>query len=307
MHRTQPSIYQAYTARRFIGIIIAAITIVCSVTAQRGSPVYESWQQLERELDTSSLPITFVDSLRSALETPEQLGRKTEAFAAPPVPEKIVLEASWGPFRAGYGILAYEPDSVSRRATVSLAVVTNDFISSLFRVRNFLRTVIDLNGLYPVIAEERIEEGKYRARRWALFDNERGLVFSGSRKRPQVEAPPFTNDLLSLQFRARFRSVQPGDTFSEFCYVQGHVYDVLFTCTGQERVETPLGVFDCIILEPRLTGNGRNFSRRDRVRLWISKDERRILVKVKAKVSFGAISGDIVYYERANDILTRKK
>ena len=58
---------------------------------------------------------------------------------------------------------------------------------------------------------------------------------------------------------------------------------------GRERVKTPAGTFDCVVIEPMLKAGGI-FKNKGRLVIWLTDDERRMPVLMKSKVAIGSIS-----------------
>ncbi|MBI3539470.1 MAG: DUF3108 domain-containing protein, partial [Candidatus Eisenbacteria bacterium] len=58
---------------------------------------------------------------------------------------------------------------------------------------------------------------------------------------------------------------------------------------GRQRVETPAGTFDCVVIEPILKAGGI-FKNSGRLVIWLTDDDRRIPVMMKSKVTIGSIS-----------------
>jgi hypothetical protein len=285
----------ARAARASILVLVAVAAL--SLARRDDKEEIEQWADLEALVDTTGFSHSFIDSLARHKAVDAGRSLRTIEQHVPVAAEKVVLEASWGPFKAGYGILTTSPDPARGQLRLSVKAVTTRFISALFKVRDYLQSSVDMQGLYPVFHQEHIREGRYRAKRWALFDHAGGVVHSSKKRYRRVEAEPFVHTLLTLLYHVRNMRLAPGDTFTVACYVQGKVYPVFFNCRRKDLVKTKAGDFECVELEPVLTGTGRNFSRRDRVRLWLTDDERHMLVKVRSKLKVGAVNAELVHYE----------
>lgn len=273
--------------------------VFTSVTlAARDSNASENWAELAAAVDTTGFSRAFVDSLRGVDSVIH--GEALRRIAAPVFSnhETLVFEASWGIVRAGYGVIETHVDSAGGTARISLRAVSNRFVSGLYRVRDLLRSTVSLEGVYPLFFEEHIEEGRYKRKRWALFDHARGITFTSSRRKPRIETPAYTHDFVSLLYFLRTMAIAPGDTFSLSCYVQGKVYPVFFECTKRDTLKTSIGSQPCLVLEPRIVADGRNFSRRDRVRLWLTDSPEHVLVRINAKLNVGSVNGELIHYRR---------
>ncbi|MBW2193775.1 MAG: DUF3108 domain-containing protein, partial [Deltaproteobacteria bacterium] len=64
----------------------------------------------------------------------------------------------------------------------------------------------------------------------------------------------------------------------------------------KEKIKVPGGTYNTYVLEPELEHIGGVFekSKNAKIRLWVTADERRILVKVKSKVVVGSFTGELI-------------
>jgi hypothetical protein len=285
--------------------LVAAALLLGAACAAAADDNAERWVELEPKVDTAGFPAAFIDSLRTVSNVVHGASLRSIPSAVFDEPEKVVLEARWGPFRAGYAIMHFGGDPASGLARTSVIAVTTRLISRLYKVRDFIRSTMDLAGVYPLFFEEHIEEGRYKKARWTLYDHAGGAVYSNKKNHEHAETPAFAFDYLSLLCYLRSLPLAPGDTFSLECYVQGKVYSVFFRCGERDRVRTELGEFDCVVLEPKFVAEGRNFSRRDRVHLWLTDDPLHALVKVRAKLKVGSVDGELIYYQRGGEVKDR--
>lgn len=255
------------------------------------------WVTIEQEFERLLFPGSFGDSLKSAKNVqfrPAMRSVKKGPFVAG---EKLFYEVGWGPMNAGYGIVSCEPDPQKPVYHLSAKGFTNPFTSSFFKVRDYLRCVVDTAGLYPFFFEEHIREGKFKANRWILFDHEKKMAYTGRRGKEEVEAPAFTHSILSLFYSLRSRRHKPGDTMTLDCFVQDKNYRVFFTCTQRETIEVGAGRFNCVVLEPRLEGQGRVFTKKDKIRIWLTDDDHAVPVMVKSKIAIGSIGVKLIDYQ----------
>jgi hypothetical protein len=56
----------------------------------------------------------------------------------------------------------------------------------------------------------------------------------------------------------------------------------------RERITVPAGTFDAIVIQPVIKTKGV-FSEEGRAELWLSDDERRLILQMKSRLSFGSI------------------
>ena len=257
----------------------------------------ERWFEAELEVNDSGFPASFIDSLRQAKNVSYRAALRAIPSSLYLRREKLVLTASWGPVTAGWAMLCATPDSADLTTDFAIKAVTNRFVSAFFRVRDYICSTIDARGLYPVFFQEHIREGRYADRRWALYDQANRTVYSNRKGSGTVSIKLFSQDFMSVLYYIRSRSLTPGDTFSVPCYVHGKNYDVFFRCGKRKEIDTKAGTFDCISVEPTLVGEGRNFSKKDKLILWLTDDDRHMPVYVKSKIKVGSVVGELIHYE----------
>jgi hypothetical protein len=64
---------------------------------------------------------------------------------------------------------------------------------------------------------------------------------------------------------------------------------VVLEVLGRDTLDVPAGRFDCLVVRPVIKGGGI-FREQAEGKLWISNDERRLVVQIKSKFLFGAIT-----------------
>ena len=75
---------------------------------------------------------------------------------------------------------------------------------------------------------------------------------------------------------------------------------VIVEVQAREKVQTPMGTFDTLRVEPKVFGS--LLKRKGRMLIWLSADERQLPVRIKAMVSVGSITGTLqsVTYQKQN-------
>lgn len=257
------------------------------------------WEEAENEVGHLRFPGSFFDSVRTANGIPDNRGLRKYGKLPFTGKEKLVFDGGWGFIRAGYAILeagnSREDPSI---LLLSGKVVTNNFVSAFYKVRDFVLSVTDAQGLYPYTFEQDVREGKYRTRRWTVYDHVNGRVYDNKKRDEPFEISMFSQNYLSLLYYLRTFDVAPGDTFSINCFVHGKDYPYLFKVVEREEIKVDAGRFKCLKIEPRLMGEGRGFTKRDKMTIWVTDDEYHMPVCVKAKIALGSLSAKLLYYER---------
>ena len=66
-----------------------------------------------------------------------------------------------------------------------------------------------------------------------------------------------------------------------------------------EIIKSPFGNVDCLVFQPSLQ-NGRVFEDEESMRIWISNDESRALLRVEVEIWAGTIKAILKSYEKSN-------
>ncbi|HEY2955028.1 MAG TPA: DUF3108 domain-containing protein [Candidatus Eisenbacteria bacterium] len=224
----------------------------------------------------------------------------------PPAPgSSDVLPAVTEPFRAGeslrfsvqYGFIhagsAYlEVPQVgewngSEAYTLVARAESNSFFSRFYKVRNRIESIWDRRGQYSLRYSENRREGGYRAKSQIVFDHQRNEAhYSNGQTYP---IPPQVQDALSSFYFTRFQALPIGGSVVFDYHASRKSQPLEVRVLGRDRVTTPAGTFNCVVIEPMLKAGGI-FKSKGRLVIWLTEDEHRMPVMMKSKVAIGSIS-----------------
>lgn len=266
----------------------------------RHSPLVDSAASDVRAVDSSA-----VDALdqrdvpgETLLPKPEEIPldelREIEnrAFG---VGEKLVFEISYGPIKAGTAVMEVK-EIVELKGRDCYRVIStaksNRFFSSFFRVEDRAESFIDVKGIFSWRFEKHLREGKYRADRFAEYDQVHHIVTTN---KGQMEVPPYVQDVLSALYYVRTQELAVGQPL----FVDNHsgrkLYPLKVKVHRREQVTVPAGTFDCFVTEPILKAGGV-FKHKGRIWVWLTADEKRMPVLMKSKVIIGSIDAKLKSY-----------
>lgn len=133
----------------------------------------------------------------------------------------------------------------------------------------------------------------HRERREIVFDHTHGAAGTkiDGKPIPWLPVPKDVLDPLSAIYAYRIHPA-PGGKPPELPVTDGEkVLTARMEIRGLERVTTPAGSFDTVVVEPHIEGLGGIFRRSPNaeIRLWITRDRWRRLVKMRTKVAIGSV------------------
>ncbi len=256
------------------------------------------WKDAIRELDTLPYSSRFIDSLKNKFSIYNQKDLRT---LIPRVPvcknETLVYEVSWGHIFAGNLIITTDYDSANKTIRIGGKAVSSKFVGAFYKMRDYVISTIDANGLYPLFFEQHLREGRrYKSDGWVLYDLQNKKVLIHNKLDKNFETPQFTQDYLSILHYIRNKNFQPGDTITQHLFINKEIHPMFLSCIDKEVIETDSGNINTLKLEPRLVGEGRAFNKRDKIEVWLTDDSMSIPVLIKSKIKFGRITAKLIWH-----------
>jgi hypothetical protein len=176
-------------------------------------------------------------------------------------------------------------------------------IFKLFYVKDNWGTYLDTAKIIPYRSYRHIEEGGYRKHEIIDFDhtnNEAEVMLFDRENKEVVETklfdiPSNVQDIVSGYYLLRtmnLNGLRKGQDISIKGFFDKKNYNLKLTYEGKERISTSIGEFDTFVFSPEMPKN-KLFSGERPIKVWITDDENRIPVKIKAKLVVGALNMDI--------------
>jgi len=213
--------------------------------------------------------------------------------------EKLRFRVSYGTVDAGEVALEVKPTSKKGNDgrpllhAVGIGRTLGAF-SLFYRVYDVYETFIDKESVMPWFFKRRVDEGGYKINQDYEFLQHRKLVDNGEGKKFVV--PMGIQDMVSSFYYARtldFSNMKVGD-ISEFkCFMDDEIFPLQIKYMGKETVKLRSGKIECMKFQP-IVQTGRYFKNDDDVVFWITNDQNRIPVMVKAKIPVGVVKMHLV-------------
>ncbi len=200
--------------------------------------------------------------------------------------------------------LEFQPQPEDRLLHLRAVITAKGLLLRIFglSVNDRFETLVDAKDFRMRAVLREIEEGKKHNLQTGLFDYEKNeanyrTVDLNAPQNPAreklVKLEPDMQDLLSAFYLLRLQEVKEGALYKFPLVYEGErrEFDVLMH--GREEVETDLGKFKTIKLEPKLFGPGRLSAREGEFFMWVTEDTAHIPVKLVAKASGATITASL--------------
>jgi hypothetical protein len=135
--------------------------------------------------------------------------------------------------------------------------------------------------------EQRLSElGRDRQRFYEIFPERARYKLNDQEERESVADPL---DDAAFFFFIRTIPLEIGKSYDFNRYFDVRANPVTIRVLRRERVDVPAGSYDAIVIQPMIKTNGI-FSEGGHAELWLSDDDRRILLQMKSKLPFGSLN-----------------
>jgi hypothetical protein len=146
---------------------------------------------------------------------------------------------------------------------------------------------LDTETLHSLKFEQSLSElGKYRHRVYQIFPDRLKFQLNNEEERQSVAEPL---DDASFFFFLRTIPLEIGKTYDFNRYFDNRSNPVTIRVLRRDTVDVPAGRFAAIVIQPMIKTNAI-FSEGGQAELWLSDDERRILLQMKTKLPFGSLN-----------------
>lgn len=178
---------------------------------------------------------------------------------------------------------------------------TTGMVGFLFSVEDTYESYFTEIGLRPKHFIRKIDEGGYTQDKEVFFDFNTHYAKEVNHKK-NTEASFFiqnnVQDMLSSFYYLRsidFTILKENDSVDINMFFDGKMNAIKLMILGRETIKTKFGKIDTIIIRP-LVQKGRVFKDEENVTLWISDDENKIPLKIKASLLVGAAKAELIEY-----------
>ncbi|MBL7471928.1 DUF3108 domain-containing protein [Robertkochia sp. 1368] len=243
------------------------------------------------------LVVLLLFSTGFAVEEPSEYG--TNTFES----------GEWFRFRIHYGFLnaSYATLSLTEEEFKGKEVFhvvgegsTTGLARWFFKVDDLYETYFDKRSGKPYRFIRKIDEGGYTKDLLIDFDhktNEALIINRKHGKQKTIQTSEGIQDLLSgfyyLRNNYESKDLVVGEEISlDLLYDEDEVFKFKLKFLGREVVETKFGNVQCLKFRPYVY-SGRVFKEEESLTLWVSDDDNKVPVRIKADLVIGSLKADL--------------
>jgi hypothetical protein len=203
------------------------------------------------------------------------------------VGERTEYDVKFGPIKVGSGSMEVAGREMLRGEPVWHTVFRIKGGTFFYKVDDRMESWFTRDDLSTLRYIQDINEGRRdRTRNYEIFPDRSVYVENEGAEQPSVSNPL---DDGSFIYFIRTTPMEVGQTYEYQRYFKPDRNPVRVQVLRKERVTVPAGTFDAIVVRPIIKARGI-FSENGQAELWFSDDERRIMLQMKSKLSFGSLN-----------------
>ncbi|NPA46078.1 MAG: DUF3108 domain-containing protein [Chlorobi bacterium] len=179
------------------------------------------------------------------------------------------------------------------------------------RTSVFSSLVMDVDDIYESYFDEQnrplrfirhIREGNYHKFVELLFHHNKNMVQVIDKLNNTVQrfyVPTGIQDMLSAYYALRnidTSKLKKGDYIKQDLFFDNEVYHFKMKILGRQILNTKFGKIRTLVLRPYVQ-SGRVFKEEESLTVWVSDDQNKIPLRIKAKLLVGSIKADLIEYK----------
>ncbi|TVZ56468.1 uncharacterized protein DUF3108 [Lutibacter sp. Hel_I_33_5] len=178
---------------------------------------------------------------------------------------------------------------------------TTGMIKWFFKVNDTYESYFDKETTKPYLFKRDINEGGYTIKRDIEFDvdGKKAIVKDYKKNTTKEFTADNVQDMLSSFYYLRAqntKNLKPGDEIKLNMFIDSKIFPFRLKFLKFETLETKFGKVNTMVFSP-LVQSGRIFKENESVAIWITNDDNKIPIKLKAAISVGSLRAELEAYK----------
>ncbi len=217
--------------------------------------------------------------------------------------EFLKYKLSYGIISAGFATL--QVDEIEKDNKTLFHVDGNGWtegvVDFFFSVKDNYQTYFDKNTLKPQHFIRIINEGGYTKNKEIFFDFQTHQATVKDHKNNSEKSffiQNDVNDMLSALYYLRsidFDKLKENEIFSINMFYDEKMIRIKLKYIGKDIIKTKFGKLKTIVIKPQVEAD-RVFKEQESVTFWLSDDQSKIPIKIKANIVVGSIKAELYDY-----------
>ena len=219
--------------------------------------------------------------------------------------EQFVFRINYGFLSAGYATLEVKDATINNKNVFHVIGkgYTTGMSRLFFKVNDTYESYIDKETGNPYQFVRKIDEGGYIKNQEGFFNQTENRVFVKDYKNNTEKTFSITKnaqDILSSFYYLRnypnIDKMKLGEFVAIDMFLDDKITKFRLKYIGREDIRTKFGIISTMVFRP-LVQTGRIFKEEESLTIWISDDDNKLPVRIKASLLVGSIKADLDSYK----------
>jgi hypothetical protein len=226
--------------------------------------------------------------------------QKEDAFD---VGEFFKFRIHYGFVNAGYATLEVKDATVNNKKVFHAVGkgYTTGMSKMLFKVEDLYESYIDKETRNPYQFVRKINEGGFTKNEEGFFTGATSILVKDYKTKTEktITIPKNSQDIVSSFYYLRnypnIDKMKPGESVAIDMFFDDETTKFKLKFMGRENIDTKFGTVATMIFRP-LVQSGRVFKEQESLTVWISDDDNKIPLRIKASLAIGSLKADLDEY-----------
>lgn len=178
---------------------------------------------------------------------------------------------------------------------------TSGMISWFFKVKDVYESYFDTTAVKPYFFKRDVNEGGYTIKRDTKFDYEKKKATVIDHKRDTTKHVTIADvqDMISSFYYLRNQRVDTlkvGESIDIDMFFDSQTFPFRLKYMGKKKLRTKFGKIQTYVFKP-LVQAGRVFKENESVTIWVTADDNKIPIRLKASLAVGSLRADLEGYK----------
>lgn len=207
----------------------------------------------------------------------------------------------YGLFTASYATLEIKKEQLNGKPVHHIIGTgkSSGFLSVFFKVEDYYETYIDIDRVKPYRFIRKINEGGHTKNIEINFNHNENKALVFNKKHNTKKSYPIQSDVQDmmssfyyLRNNINTSSLKKGDEQYVNMFFDNENYRFKLKFLGREVLKTKMGKIACLKFRPYVQAD-RVFKEEESMTVWVSDDDNRMPVRIKADILVGSIKADL--------------
>ncbi len=230
------------------------------------------------------------------------------------VGEWFKFRIHYGLVTAGYATLEVK-EAIKNNKKVFHAIghgYTTGMSKWFFKVEDNYESYFDKATGKPYQYVRKIDEGGYTKDQEGFFNQDKNTILIKDYKNntnKSFATPEYIQDIVSTFYYLRnhpsVNKLKVGESIAIDMFFDDETTKFKLKYIGKEDVDSKFGIVPCMIFRP-LVQSGRVFKEQESLTVWISDDDNKVPIRIKASLAVGSIKADLESFKGLSNPFTIK-